>query len=725
MLPESFQNVLAAAGACASRLGHTEVTVTHVTYVLSTTGALNAAFRKLGKDARTFEDAVLEGLATSEHFKGTDSAGLKVSQALARCIAKAEEAARGFGRPELSVDDFLVEALQNEHGNEADGLARRIFLQVSGRPEGSATPEAQQMADAKTPEAAAPAATEGAREALETWASDLVAAAARSELDEVFGRDEQIGRLCKILSRRKKSNPILVGEPGVGKTAVVEGLAVMIAGGEAPAQLRDKRIYALDTKGIVSGTRNRGDLEERFKLVLDAVAADQRVILFIDEIHSVMTSGGAMAGIADLLKPALASSRLRCIGATTSDEFARYFGADPAMVRRFQEVQVNEPGRDAAVTIVGKAAASYASHHGVSYSDKAIAAAVDLSIRHLTARQLPDKALDILDEAGAAAKARGGCPEVVEEDIIRVVRDMSGDKMVGMTDPEAWRLVADDFMGRVNGQRASAESIIGFVRSVASHPAPRSGARASFLLSGPSGSGKRHVAESLAASLELPLLSLDMGAYGERSAVSALVGAPPGYIGYEDGGKLTEFVRRHPVCILFMDKIDLAHPAVRDIVAAAVGKGQIADARGRIVSFRNVIVVASRECEPENRSFGFHSSATAPAVEGVPGLSFDRMFAMTFPDVSAASDMVAGRIETVAETYRSAGLAFDVGEGVVEAVVSHGSAIGGRWGDHVSAYGELFEAQLFKSMLPRNGSIRIIADGGRLRVEVLDEKMAC
>lgn len=726
MVSESFQNILATAGACASKLGHSEVTVTHVTYVLCTTGILNPVFRKLGMDPKVFENTIIDGLATAKCFAVGADIELKASQALAACIARAEKAANVAGRSEFTNDDFVIEALESNHGSPSDDFARSTFYSLSGRspdrldakarPSGfgahgaePASPEMEQFSSAGASEAPAP---------LALYAVDLVARAARGELDEVFGRDVEIKRMCNVLRRRRKNNPALIGEPGVGKTAVVEGLAVMIARGTAPEFLANKRIYALDLGGILAGTRNRGDLEERFKGLLDAAAGNPDVILFIDEIHTLMISNGAWAGIPDLLKPALAAGRLRCIGATTFDEYSRYIGADPALVRRFQEVPVNEPGRDEAVGIIRKAAEVYARHHEVTYDDDAIVAAVDLSIRYLVGKQLPDKAIDILDEAGASTRAGG---EVTRETIIEVVREMSRDRFIGVNDESFWNALSFRMRMQIQGRDGIVNGVSDFLRGVSSHPVARGGAKASFLLQGPEGSGKRHVAETLAAVLGIPFLALDMAAYGERSSLSALIGAPPGYVGYDDGGKLTEFAKWHPVSVILIDKINRASEPVRDIVSKAISEGQITDSRGRKVNFRNAIIIVSQDTESGGRSIGFRAAdAVAAPAEGIAGMSFDRMFSFDLLGGEAAMNLVGRKFELVSASYCSAGNTMTVLPTAVEVVVARGRESGGRAHDYMSAFAEMFEAELYRKTLTKNGALKVSGIGNRIIVDMED-----
>lgn len=727
MVSENFQNILATAGACASKLGHSEVTVTHVTYVLCTTGILNPVFRKLGMDPNVFENTIIDGLATAKCFAaGADDVALKASQALGACIARAEKAANIAGRSEFSNEDFVIEALENNHGSPSDDFARSTFYSLSGRssnvldakagPSGigtngtaSAFPEMEQFSSVGASEAPAP---------LALYAVDLVARATRGELDEVFGRDVEIKRMCNVLRRRRKNNPALIGEPGVGKTAVVEGLAVMIARGTAPEFLTNKRIYALDLGGILAGTRNRGDLEERFKGIVDAAAGNPDIILFIDEIHTLMISNGAWAGIPDLLKPALAAGRLRCIGATTFDEYSRYIGADPALVRRFQEVPVNEPGRDEAVGIIRKAAEIYGRHHEVTYDDDAIIAAVDLSIRYLVGKQLPDKAIDILDEAGASTRAG---EKVTRETIIEVVREMSRDRFIGVNDESFWNAHSSRMRTEIQGRDGIVNGVSDFLRGVSSHPVARGGAKASFLFQGPEGSGKRHVAETLATVLGIPFLALDMAAYGERSSLSALIGAPPGYVGYDDGGKLTEFAKWHPVSVILIDKMNRASEPVRDIVSKAISEGQITDSRGRKVNFRNAIIIVSQDTASEGRSIGFRAAdAVAAPVEGIAGMSFDRTFSFDLLGGEAAVSLVGRKFELVAASYCSAGNTMTVLPTAVEVVVARGRESGGRAHDYMSAFAEMFEAELYRKTLTKDGALRVSGAGNRIIVDMED-----
>lgn len=705
MLDEHFQNVLATAGACASRLGHSEVTVTHVTYALCAAGALDIAFRKMGKSVSDFFEMLEKRLAASDVFSMSFDGAVAPSESLSKCLSNAEKSALLHGRAFINNEDFLIAALEAPHGSPGDDLARVTFLEATGHSE------------SVSPEAPSRSISEGAK-ALTTWSRNLVAAARAGELDEVFGRSLEIERIQKILARRKKGNPILVGEPGVGKTAVVEGLAVLIANGRVPTFLRTKEIYALDMNAILAGTGNRGDLEARFKTVLDAARSDPNAILFIDEIHAIMSGTGAMAGVADLMKPILAGSGIKCIGATTRDEFSRHFEGDPAMVRRFQDVPVMEPTRDEAIEIIKKAVVAYEAHHEVEYSEEAVVAAVDLSIRHLSDRQLPDKALDVIDEAGASVRGRDATL-VTGEDVLAVIRDMSGDKFAGVSDDAVWTSLETRLNAEAQGLEDIVSGITEFLRSAARHPSARQGAKARFLLEGPSGSGKRYLAESLSRALGVPLLALDMSAYAERSSISGLIGAPPGYIGYDNGGKLTEFARRHPMGIVLVEGLEKANAVVQDLLANAIMQGWISDSRGRRASFRNSIIMVLRDERPAPEPIGFLGRATErDKHQGFGGVSFDHTFTLRHPDFAAASAILSRMLDEVKRTYAVSGVDLEFEHDVLAALMLEGKRRGGRAGDYVSSYTDLFERPLFRSEMPRRGSMKAVVQDDGITMEV-------
>ena len=703
MLPDAFKSVLSTAAGCAASLGHSTVSVSHVAYVLSNCGAMKLLYDRTGDGQAEYENLLVSALASYRETVEDESESffnMRVSRALARCIERAGSHANGRGQASFSFDDIVIEALQETHGTEIDDLARTLFAKTRiGRHRAGALPAAQvgQQVEVRATEQKPVEIAE----AVSRWTVDLVQLAREGRIDEAFGRDEEIGRLAKSLSRRRKNNAVLVGEPGVGKTAVVEGLALRIARGDAPPALSEKIILSLDTARLVGGTTYRGDLEERVRTLVEALQADPRLILFIDEIH-VLSGGpsGALAGVADILKPALASGRIRCIGATTFDENARYFSKDMAMARRFQVIPVLEPSRDASVDILLRASSSYAAFHGVSYNPEAVAAAVDLSISFVVDRQLPDKALDILDEAGARASACG-LAEVGRSLVVEIVRDMVNDQSIENFDELFWLRIEASILARVAGQDHAVSACVSQLRSSACRPAARGGAKAFLLFSGPAKSGKRHLARTLAATAGAPVLELDMGSYSESSRQSELFGAPPGYVGYDSGGRLTEFVRRNPTSVVYLNNLAAAHEAVREKIMEAISTGVVADAQGRPASFRNVIVVSSvDEDTTGSPSIGFLSRSSGHGAGRAGRVAKDHEADATVSFAPFGKDagrkLVEMMLRDCVADYAAAGVRVEVGEGVAAAIASEGGAEGGAAG-YRNAFRHLVEGVLLSA----------------------------
>jgi len=463
-------------------------------------------------------------------------------------------------------------------------------------------------------------------EAVLEYCRDLVMEAAEGRIDPVIGREAQVDRCAGILRRRKKNNPILIGEPGVGKTAVVEGLACMIAEGRAGRGLEDARILSLDVAKIIGGTKHRGDLEQRLKDIISHLEADRSLVLFIDETHVIVGGASGMADATNLLKPALASGSIRCIGATTHGEYAKYFDADPALARRFQAVEVPEPSPEEAVAILEGSLASYARHHGVTYGPGAVRAAVDLTVRYVLSRRLPDKALDALDEAGAFASMNRHA-EVSELHVTEVVSRMCGRKIAASASGSD--ALAASITSVVRGQDAACTSVARLVSRSTSPLAATEGMTATILLSGGAGTGKELLARTMADALGIPAHALDMSEFRQEHTVSRLIGPPPGYIGHGNGGRLTEMARRNPSCVIILDNMDAAHHDVHSIIYQAMKHGFLTDTSERIVSFRGVILVMiARTEQKEAASFGFR-----PQAGGKPDDVLSRLFPDGFLDL--------------------------------------------------------------------------------------------
>ncbi|GAC1305810.1 MAG: ATP-dependent Clp protease ATP-binding subunit [Vulcanimicrobiaceae bacterium] len=440
---------------------------------------------------------------------------------------------------------------------------------------------------------------------LSSYSRDLTAAARGGELDPVVGRDTEIERVVAILSRRSKNNPVLVGEPGVGKTAVVEGLAQRIARGDVPASLREKRILSLALGPLVAGTKYRGEFEGRIKRILEEVKRSSReVILFIDELHSLVGAGAAEGSLdlSSMIKPELARGELQCIGATTFDEYRKHIESDAALERRFQPVTVAEPTIEEAAGILRGLRARYAEHHHVTISDGAIDAAAALSARYIVDRFLPDKAIDLMDEASASA-AHAGRSVVEVADIAAIVSKWTGIPQGALTEEQSRTLLAleTSLTKRVIGQDAAIASVAQAIRrGRAGLKDPRKPV-GGFLFLGASGVGKTELARALAAELfgtEDALVRIDLTEYTESHTVSRLLGAPPGYSGHDEPGQLTEPVRRRPYCVVLFDEFEKAHGDVAAILLQILDDGRVTDAKGRAIDFRHAIVILTSNADP-------------------------------------------------------------------------------------------------------------------------------
>lgn len=434
---------------------------------------------------------------------------------------------------------------------------------------------------------------------LEKYATNLNALAAKGKIDPLIGRAHEIERTMQILCRRRKNNPLLVGEAGVGKTAIAEGLAKKIVDGEVPEVLKDSTIYSLDLGGLVAGTKYRGDFEKRLKGVLNQLSSEQGAILFIDEIHTIIGAGAASGGVMDasnLIKPQLASSELKCIGSTTYQEYRGVFEKDRALARRFQKIEVSEPSVDETFHILKGIRSQFEGHHQVKYTDKALKAAAELSARYITDRFLPDKAIDVIDEAGAAVMLKSATSRKksitvrdVEGIIAKIARIPS--KHVSHSDTELLKNLERNLKLVVYGQDKAITILATSIKMSRSGLADEEKPIGSFLFAGPTGVGKTEVTRQLSTALGIELVRFDMSEYMERHTVSRLIGAPPGYVGFDQGGLLTDAVLKAPHSVLLLDEIEKAHPDVFNLLLQVMDHGTLTDANGRKVDFRNVILV--------------------------------------------------------------------------------------------------------------------------------------
>ncbi|MBC7635481.1 MAG: ATP-dependent Clp protease ATP-binding subunit ClpA [Acetobacteraceae bacterium] len=561
---------------------------------------------RLRRDLTEFLDKDLAGLATDRPGDPKPTAGFQ------RVVQRAAIHVQSSGRDEVSGANVLVALFSERESHAVYFLQTQDMTRldavnfishgIAKSPGRSSTrpPTAGKDAEPGQPEnEEKPKARPSAQDALSTYCTNLNKKAQAGKIDPLIGRDLEIERTIQILCRRTKNNPLYVGDPGVGKTAIAEGLAKRIVENDVPEVLIGATIFALDMGALLAGTRYRGDFEERLKAVVTELEAHPNAILFIDEIHTVIgagaTSGGAMDA-SNLLKPALASGSMRCIGSTTYKEFRNYFEKDRALVRRFQKIDVNEPSIEDTIKILRGLKANYENHHKVEYTEEAIRGAVELSAKYINDRKLPDKAIDVIDEVGAsrmlvppAQRRKIVTLKDVEDVVAKIARIPA--KSVSTDDKETLRNLERDLRSMVFGQDRAIDALAAAIKL------SRAGLRepekpiGNYLFSGPTGVGKTEVARQLAATLGIELIRFDMSEYMERHAVSRLIGAPPGYVGFDQGGMLTDQIDQHPHCVLLLDEIEKAHPDLFNILLQVMDHGKLTDHNGKAVDFRNVILI--------------------------------------------------------------------------------------------------------------------------------------
>jgi ATP-dependent Clp protease ATP-binding subunit ClpA len=473
--------------------------------------------------------------------------------------------------------------------------------------------------------------------ALDAYTVNLNQLAKNGKIDPLIGREHELERVVQVLCRRRKNNPLLVGEAGVGKTAIAEGLARRINESTVPELLKDYQVFSLDMGALLAGTKYRGDFEQRLKAVLKQLAENPKSILFIDEIHTIIGAGAASGGTLDasnLLKPALSTGALKCIGATTYGEFRQIFEKDHALSRRFQKVDVPEPSIAETIEILKGLKTRFEQHHGVKYAPAALTSAAELAARFINDRHLPDKAIDVIDEAGAAQKILPKSRQKkvigkteVEEIVAKIARIPA--KNVSSDDRNALKTLDRDLKNVVFGQDKAIDALVSAIRMARSglgNPVKPIG---NFLFSGPTGVGKTEVAKQLAYCLGIELIRFDMSEYMERHAVSRLIGAPPGYVGFDQGGQMTEAITKHPYSVLLLDEIEKAHPDIFNILLQVMDHGTLTDNNGRKADFRNVIIIMTTNAGAEaltKTSIGFNP----PGVSGDEMADIKRMFSPEF-----------------------------------------------------------------------------------------------
>ena len=665
----NLHTILLYAHEEAGRLGNPEIQPDHMMLGILRLGA-GKAFELLmqaGMDPVKVKQAIDERLMQS-----TPTQTQKLARASERIIRLMGIETRNYqaetcGSVHLLMAllrdriNFPAMYLEQQHGIDYECI-ERIYPKPDPLPQGELTLDEQQP-DRETTihifgtELGGEKRQKGKTDtpALTKYGRDLTAQAKNGELDPVIGRALEIDRVIQILSRRKKNNPILIGEPGVGKSAIVEGLALRIVGNEIPA-LKDKRIISLDIASMVAGTTYRGQFEERIKTVIKELNQHPEIILFIDEIHTMMGAGNAQGSLdaANILKPALARGEVQCIGATTLNEYRTSIEKDGALERRFQKVTVQPTSADETYTILTRLSDTYGQFHHVRYTQEALRACVNLTDRYITDRYFPDKAIDAMDEAGACKGAtrlsekqegeevKGDeVIEITEADIARVVSQMSGVPVqrVAQAEGEQLRQMAAKLQQRVIGQDEAVQKVVKAIqRSRMGLRDPRKPIGTFFLL-GPTGVGKTHLAQCLAEEMfgnREAIIRFDMSEYMEKHTVSLLVGAPPGYVAHEDGGKLTEAVRRKPYSIVLFDEIEKAHPDIFNVLLQVMDEGRLTDRQGHIVNFKNTIIiltsnVGTRQLSEFGSGIGFGAdNLDDKATERVLNKALQRTFPPEF-----------------------------------------------------------------------------------------------
>jgi ATP-dependent Clp protease ATP-binding subunit ClpA len=621
MIAQELEVSLHMAFVEARQKRHEFITVEHLLLALIDNPSAAEALRSCGAKTDTLRKDLTNFI--DEHtptVSGEDDIDTQPTLGFQRVIQRAILHVQSSGKKEVNGANVLV-AIYGEKDSHAvyflqkQGVTRLDVVNyishgISKVPQQpKATPEGEVETDAEKGEAGP----------LEQYTINLNALALQGKIDPLIGRDKELERVIQTLCRRRKNNPLLVGEAGVGKTAIAEGLARKVVEGDVPEILAKANVYSLDMGSLLAGTKYRGDFEQRLKGVLKALQDNPHAILFIDEIHTLIGAGSASGGTLDasnLLKPALSSGQLKCIGATTYTEFRGIFEKDSALSRRFQKIDVNEPSVAETVEILKGLKARFEAHHGIKYSATAISSAAELSARYITDRHLPDKAIDVIDEAGAAQRILPKSKQKkvinktdIEEIVAKIARIPS--QHVTLDDRGALKNLDRDLKAVVFGQDKAIDALakaIKMARSGLGNPGKPIG---SFLFSGPTGVGKTEVAKQLAYCLGVELLRFDMSEYMERHAVSRLIGAPPGYVGFEQGGLLTESVTKKPYCVLLLDEIEKAHPDIFNILLQVMDHGTLTDNNGRKSDFRNVVIIMTTNAgaaDLQKSSMGFTSS---------------------------------------------------------------------------------------------------------------------
>jgi ATP-dependent Clp protease ATP-binding subunit ClpA len=647
MISHDLEISLNLAVSEAARRGHEYVTIEHILFALLQNDSAIKAIRACGGSVEVTRGKLEDFF--SEHIpSGVLRSGQMPQPTVGfqRVIQRAAQHVRSSGKDRIRGENILISMF-----SERDSFAVYILKQqnisrfdiinyvshgLSKLPEEGSSEddklilsgdesEDKESRDARPDLSEEEPQSGSPKDPLSQWAVNLNDQARAGKIDPLVGRDEEVDRCVQILCRRRKNNPLLVGDPGVGKTAIAEGIAWKIVQGDIPAPMHDAVIYSLDMGTLLAGTKFRGDFEQRLKSIIKAIRKKPNAILFIDEIHTVVGAGQVSGGTMDasnLLKPALSNGEVRCIGSTTFKEFRQHFEADAALSRRFQKIDIEEPSSENTVKILKGLRSRYEEHHHAKFSDEVLKAAVDLSVKYLRDKKLPDKAIDVMDEVGASfalkghGRSAGKVKRATIEDVQNVVARMARVPAEKITSTARQELkdLSMRLKGVVFGQNYAVDAITDMIKMSRSGLGNADKPIASFLFAGPTGVGKTEVAKQLANILGIEFIRFDMSEYMERHAVSRLIGAPPGYVGFEQGGLLTDTVNKSPHAVLLLDEIEKAHPDMQNILLQVFDHGTLTDNNGRKTDFRNTIIImttnaGARDLLQGNIGFGRPSLA--------------------------------------------------------------------------------------------------------------------
>ncbi|MFS4460610.1 ATP-dependent Clp protease ATP-binding subunit ClpA [Bdellovibrio sp. HCB2-146] len=615
MMSRELERKLAEATEVAKRHRHEFVTLEHILLVLTESPvmveileACAVNVQRLRQDLKDHLKAGIPAITDEQltSYGGFESWTPEFTLACHRLIQRAAIQMKSAGRNQISEGSLLVSLFYEQDSHAAFALSKQGLTQFDiinyishGITKDGKEHDIPSAGSRSTEFQGTEAFEENRGSPLESFCVNLNEKAKQGKLDPLIGREDVIERTVQVLCRRTKNNPLLIGEPGVGKTAIAEGLAQRIVSGKVPERLKSAVIYSLDLGGLLAGTKFRGDFEGRLKAVVKEIGKRPNAILFIDEIHTIVgagaTSGGSMDA-SNLLKPALANGDISCIGSTTHNEYRQYFEKDRALNRRFQKIDVNEPSNEDCINILKGLRKNYEDFHRVSYTDEALRGAVELSQKHIHGKLLPDKAIDVLDEAGAHFRLKTDSADTIKIDLPEVeetIAKMTGLPVASISSSEKTQLRDLDkkLKALIFGQDDAIDRLVAsikFARSGLGRPNKPIG---SFLFTGPTGVGKTEVCRQLANIMGVHFERFDMSEYMEKHAVARMVGAPPGYVGYEEGGLLTEAVTKHPYCVLLLDEIEKAHPDITNILLQVMDAGRLTDSNGRVADFKNVVLV--------------------------------------------------------------------------------------------------------------------------------------